>query len=97
MFDFSKNEVKTIPGNFIAVANGETNIYIVCQNDDEFRNARSMILEHNQHLATNRVIFLHNIDQLRGIRNPAIFLFGTWWENEVIQSTQFANLMNGML
>ena len=94
MIDHSTRKEVVIPGNLL-VASASYPVYILCKNREEFMEASKVLLGYFQAKRKNDVRFLYSMDQLRGIRNPIVYLYGTWYENDLCQEPEFTHILNG--
>ena len=98
LFDYSRNEYCSVPGNFLSASMRHNQaIYILCGNLTEFQNAQRILRLSSLDFSFNQIQRLMDLDKLRGLRNPVIYLYGTWYENDLCQDPEFTRIMNGWL
>jgi hypothetical protein len=99
MFDYSTNKHCAIPGNFLCALNNmnQQGVFILCGSLNEFQDAQRTLKNANPSLSLARIHRLTNLDKLRGLRYPTIYLYGTWFENELCQEPELTSILNGWL
>jgi len=96
MLDHESKSLVSIPGNFF-IDTSRPIVFVVCGNDEQFQEVRKMILDSWEHMRFNDVRRLRDMDMLKGHLSPKVVLWGTWYEDEVIQNSEFIRIMNGWL
>ena len=93
--ELTSGEAIKVPGNILCTL--ATNFYILCGTEEEYREACAQ-LEERMKLAGGQCHRLYKPEQVDGwLVPPSIYLWGTWWENELIQSETVRNALNGWL
>jgi hypothetical protein len=94
LMDYSKGELVTLPGNLLAATLNR--IYVLCGNEEEFKQGMG-ILKAGNWQSFEYIHYLQSIEQLIAVKNPVIYLYGTWWENDLCQSPVVTRALNGWL
>lgn len=98
LFDYSRRDYRSVPGNFLSASTtGSQVIYILCGNRPEFWDAQRKLHVSNPDLSSHQIQRLTDLDRLKGLRNPVIYFYGTWYENDLCQDPELTRIMNGWL
>jgi hypothetical protein len=97
MFNYAKNTFSAVPGNFLCASQRPAVIHVLCGSKYEFQHAVQKIKNSNPIFQDNQIRRLVDLDNLRGSKGSTIYLYGTWYENDLCQDPEFTRIMNGWL
>ena len=97
MFNYAENTFSTVPGNFLCASRSPITIYVLCGSMYEFQHAVQAIRASNPAFKDNQIRRLQYMDDLKGQKTPCIYLYGTWYENDLCQNSDLSRALNGWL
>jgi len=93
MQDKTIGRIVAVPGNFVYRTKGQV-LYVVTGNYAQFTVVKKDIIEHFKNIEPRNIRYVSNLEMMAGISLPEIVFYGTWWENEVTQTPEFARILN---
>ena len=96
IYDYAKKAWVWLPGNLL-VSHGP--IFILTGTWSEFLEAKELLKNNNPKIMLNQIrrITEDSLDEMRGLVNPIIYFYGTWYENGLVSNSQFTFYMNNRM
>ena len=97
VMDYSQNKVIAMEGNLLGILSSFTNIYILCKDEEEFKEICHILRMTVQNPPRN-LIQLKTIKQLEQMHPlQPIYFYGEWLNNDLVSTEKFRHHMNGWL